>query len=77
MVGAGELALSQEWLLSLLLTDVGIFMLFIVYYLIGRYLSNGLDVRAEIEMRKNVALSCLQGGGVLAVALMLAALIQR
>ena len=67
----------HEWGLSLLLVDVGIFVLFLAYFLIGRYLSGGLDVRSEIEMRKNVALSCLQGGGVIAVALMLAALIQR
>lgn len=77
VVGAGALSISHEWLLSLLLADLGIGVLFIAYFLIGRYLSGGLDVRTEIEMRKNVALSCLHGGGVIAVALMLAALIQR
>jgi uncharacterized membrane protein YjfL (UPF0719 family) len=77
VVGAGGQSLLHEWGLSLLLADLGILVLFLAYYLIGRYLSGGLDVRTEIEMRKNVALSCLHGGGVIAVALMLAALIQR
>jgi len=77
VVGAGGESIWHEWGLSLLLADLGILVLFLVYFLIGRYLSGGLDVRTEIEMRKNVALSCLQGSGVIAVALMLAALIQR
>ena len=77
VVGAGGGALWNEWVLSLLLADLGIFVLFMVYFLIGRYLSGGLDVRTEIEMRKNVALGCLQGGALIGLAIIMAALIQR
>ena len=77
VVGAGGESVWHDCGLSLVLVNLGIFVLFSAYFLIGRSLSGGLDVRAEIEMRKNVALSCLQGGGVIAIALMLAALIQR
>lgn len=77
VVDAGAQSVFHEWLLSLLLINLGLLVLFVAYFLIGRYLSGGLNVRTEIEMRKNVALGCLQGAGVIAVAIMLAALIQR
>lgn len=77
VMGAGEQPLFHEWFLSLFLIDLGLLVVFAIYFLIGRYLAARTDIRTEIEMRNNVALACLQGSTVIAAALLMASLLQR